>query len=68
MIMNEHYLVTFEQKLVRKEVAIWDRDVQKEQLLASQVCKRSWKEASTSCKMSSVRGKITKKGSMNNGP
>jgi hypothetical protein len=30
MIMNEHYLVTFEQKMVRKEVPTRDQDVRKE--------------------------------------
>jgi hypothetical protein len=40
MIMNEYYLVAFEQKLVRKEIATWDWNVWIFFLLASKCVKK----------------------------
>jgi hypothetical protein len=44
MIMNEHYLVAFEQKMVRKEVPTQDQDVRKEQLLTSKCARKTKKK------------------------
>jgi hypothetical protein len=46
MMMNEHFVATFKQKLATKEATNWNRDASKEQVLAfkcvREIEKRDW--------------------------
>lgn len=68
-MMSECYLVTLKQKLARKKITTQERNVQKEQLLASKCVREVEKKHQQVPKTSSIGRKGNKeKGLMNNGP
>jgi hypothetical protein len=60
MMMSEHYLVTLQQKLARKEITTQKQNVQKEQLLASKCVKEVEKKHQHVPKISLIRRKGNK--------